>query len=449
MLNPRNKRVTGQSLLQEEARLKQKENQINSQLFFPVVDRVSDPAISRMDAIIQHSNGGIIKWIWSTNWSRGADLLPPTGGAALIDATKPFSAEVFHPQKMFSGVSILKIPHNAKTNSGKPFNLEYLIMNQDKIKDRMADLIQCTEGPRETLAECNDAVLNHRNRPIVDIGGSPSHFAGVFYCDEKIHGGYRNDFYLVVQSGMKKASEELFQEMEDVAAENTQGSAKVSFANYFKDSISVRNLKLANSCHRKEVLAKLCVALDIDKEVDGYNSTPIENTKYNITNISNQHMVYNAGTMTILSHINEPFNHFDVPFLAITENPAHGISLVTCSKPTTLISSPSALITSTSPIDSKTSEQHFSHMAFPLSTGRITHTAPSDPFPFDHDNEVHINIKKRFVWDDLPGSTEVPPVFHPTTFRTMDGKFVNKLKTDFGLVSRLQLKPVVVRIPSQ
>lgn len=401
--------------------------------------------IAAMDAVIAAHKGSVAMWVWGPNWSVKSDLSPSTGGAAIIRANHPVFPDIFHPSKMFTGVSVIKL-QNVKRADGTALTIDWIYQNQTAIKEKLRKLIETSEEPEYNLWDCDKVSELSRGVKKPRIGGSSSNFAGIYHCGEKIPVGYKSDIFLVVQSGLHKASWDFIKELEQISS----SSEKKTYAEVLTDHFHVNNLRLANSYHRRSILQKLGEALELEKSWDAFSDTSvIENTKYDVIRIDDNNLLYNASTKSILSNAHDSFNGWGKNCLILTENPGHGVSVMCCEEPEHLGNAPAF----GSPELPDSVEKHFNRMVFPLSTGRISRETSQN---IRVTPEIQAVIDKCvFPHKDPKGigsaavSSASTSAFDPQTYRLLNQRFINLLKSEFGLVSRWQLEPLIITLANQ
>lgn len=244
-----------------------------------VVDRLSYDACDKALKIVKSYGDNAVKWVYGPNWSCNNPMRPPSGFSFAVKRNSPVIPTPFHPQKIFYGTAALCLSDECKFKDGTKVTEESIIHNYQKLSRAINETIQqTTEYPIHEDNQQNwEACI-----------GSGGAYAGIFSSEERGELHHKKQYWLVVQAGAQKASEDLYKRMEDVYYKRTNTiNGDNTWEKFFFNNQHTTFLYNACKRVRGRLLAMLADALDIDIEKirDSYGGYILEPTVETITNI--------------------------------------------------------------------------------------------------------------------------------------------------------------------
>jgi hypothetical protein len=368
------------------------------------------------------------KMVLSPNFQGNTDpLIPPTGFSFSVKDDAKIKAEIFHPHKMFYGTAALPL-EQPKMKNGKLLTKDYVINNRDAIKRALNEAVPHSSSNPVRLGTHFDAEESVESKSWTASLGDSGSYAGLYVSSER--DGYvpKNRFWLVVQSGNKSGSEDLYREMEKAETEG------MTWNEFFFQRSSTTYLSNSASRNRKRLLASVANALNLDLE---YSSDPhsmtdsteiltpaIDVVSYNIlSNRQTRRFTYHAATVDPNSCSGG---------IVLNENPYVG---------PVILKGP---FENGTDFGKKWPVPEGACGAFPVSTGRST------PIVGNTKNDLAIGLKtldtSPFVWNDCDKKVNLR--LAPNVYRIRDESFKN-LEDGLGyshVWGEIQLSPLVVKI---
>jgi hypothetical protein len=158
----------------------------------------------------------LTKWSWSPNAEKGLGFAPPTGFAITVKSSAPLKPEVFPKSEMFNGTCALRLPSDLiAENSTVPINAEFIRSNINIIRDRLDQVVKQNVDVKPSLL-CMDPQSTTRDSMVwkACLSGSGCS-VGVYYTTERMDEFYKETVWLVVSSGIKEGSSQLYRLMNE------------------------------------------------------------------------------------------------------------------------------------------------------------------------------------------------------------------------------------------
>ena len=227
----------------------------------------------------------------SPNWSNNKASEVPSGYSLTVKNSAPINADLF-PVKFFHGTIALRLDESTKFKDGTPVTESYILGNKDKISIQMNSFIsETTPHPLKLsyMPQKSDVRINGSNgsgrssdilRDILPegetkgwepcLGTYSGSYAGIFTSVVRDVDRYKKTFWLVIQSGIRDASNDLFSLIENCQPNfdinrsvGADPKKNQTWGSFFR-SDKVMYTFLASERSRRLLLARLSESLNLD-----------------------------------------------------------------------------------------------------------------------------------------------------------------------------------------
>jgi len=215
-----------------------------------VIDTISERANDKAKRIIDEFGDGVKSWVWSVNWGDQDHILPPSGFSIKVSYDTSIKSSLFHPTKLFHGISVYKLDIN-KGDNAKKLHHKYLMDRQNELLQSMKSNIT-TKAKQPITLSCSSSDCSTDTKKWKSILSGGSSFIGLY--SSKSRTGYltNKDYWLVVQSEIPYISNELYQKI--VTAEKSE---KVNWRELFLNDHAFSFAQCASKRNRNRLLAQL------------------------------------------------------------------------------------------------------------------------------------------------------------------------------------------------
>lgn len=231
-----------------------------------VVDKVDDETNNRANAIMSQLGDFGINWVWSANWSNSHPIEPPSGFSLVVDYNAPLISDVFHPEKLFSGVSAYKLESPTIGKDKIKLDEAYLHNNSHEILESMKrNLKPQQDGDFDLSCMSKDLEGTDSKSWTSSLSGTNS-FAGI-YTSKETDGYYiKTDYWLLVQSGVPKASNDIYNKIYDHC--NQSKEEKPTWENYFNNNKDIAYVRDGSRRNRDQLLCKIAKSVKLNTKCE-------------------------------------------------------------------------------------------------------------------------------------------------------------------------------------
>jgi len=262
---------------------------------------IPEIALEKMGKLLIPYQKYIKDFIWSINSSSGSPFEPPKGFSIVLDWDAPCNPILFSPTKLFYGQSAKLIRNPMTKTRSELIDEHWIYQHMDTIKKKLAnnfkDHNDATKQDVEYYKKFKQDPMYSLDLSFNQLKGS---FIGLYSSQVKTEHGFEKQYWIVAQAGVKDASEQIYENMEQKFNMYSPEVTKVNGNPTTLHDIFAqdRNIPLARqfgSKLRAMMIAEVMKILDL---VDDGSGPDIENITFDFsTDERNNNLTYRAATL--------------------------------------------------------------------------------------------------------------------------------------------------------
>lgn len=366
----------------------------------------------------------LIRLILAPNTTSVRADVPPSGYTMELKANAPIKAVGIQPQKLFYGTSVYQI-HSKHFTNGQLINTRNIEAMRPELEQRLNTMIK--ETSQNPLKKGNFKEYESC------LGGGGA-YAGLYVSESRSFYEHQRTYWIVVQSGAPKLSEQIYETIEHQQLEETSRSSIYSgnavghtWNNFFfgNTSNSVNFLKTRISNSRERLLYEVSNALNIDVK----DQHPDTMGNGSILNATHETFAYDITKKDdVVRYYNQTIDVSSKKTVVFNDNPFVGPIILE-----------NVVVPSKESLRNNTGTE----LAFPVCTGRGT------PLNEAKKSALSYGDRNCFVWEnDQTANTRLAN----NLYRPLDGTFIKSIENIKGIqfkkLHKVELKPILVKVCS-
>lgn len=205
-----------------------------------------------------------------------------SGFSAVIDLNSTIDSDLIHPEKMYSGISLLCL--EGATHRGRPFT-EITLLGLKSELERSLKQCVIAEGEIPLRDHHHPSLSNYSSKSgdgadkrywYPSLG--PGSFAGIYASEERGENGYEKRLWLVVKSGKSELGRSFHEHLKKLQ-QHQNGTKRFSKMNYLMSDGRTSYVESCSKRNRARILADMAIGIGLSMP-----DSPFEEDKKSPTN---------------------------------------------------------------------------------------------------------------------------------------------------------------------